>query len=166
MGIDNSLSLQELTSPSSLTPAGKTLESLARETTPPGLPSFLSLSFSPFSHFTHPQPDGLLTEMESESQAQLSQQHPPVKTSLPDAIPSNLFTSGWCLGISLCYVSTEQHLHEVNCNRGSAASGREPIPEGTNAIGDSRKTTETETRSPLATVHACTVCRWSIPGKI
>ena len=29
-----------------------------------------------------------------------------------------------------------------------------------------RKTTETETRSPLATVYACRVSRRSIPGKI
>ena len=57
------------------------------------LPSFFSspsLSFSAFSHFTHLQPDGLLTEMES--QAQLLQQHPP--SSLSGAKPSNLFPSG------------------------------------------------------------------------
>ena len=29
-----------------------------------------------------------------------------------------------------------------------------------------KKTTETEARSPLATVYACTVPGWSIPGKI
>ena len=34
------------------------------------------------------------------------------------------------------------------------------------AIRDSRKPTETEARSPLATVHACTLPWWSIPGKI
>ena len=35
-------------------------------------------------------------------------------------------------------------------------------------IGDSekKKTTETEARSSLATVYACTVPGWSIPGKI
>ena len=44
----------------------------------------------------------------------------------------------------------------------------EGLPEETNGIGDSKKkkTTETETRSPLATVYACPVPGWSVPGKI
>ena len=42
----------------------------------------------------------------------------------------------------------------------------EGLPEETNGTGDSRKTTETEARSWLATVDACTVPGWSIPGKI
>jgi len=58
-------------------------------------------------------------------------------------------------------VSTEQHLHGVNYNRGSV-SGKEE----TNGIGDSRKATETEPRASLATVYACTVPGWLIPGKI
>ena len=37
------------------------------------------------------------------------------------------------------------------------ASVAEGLPEEANAIGDSRKTTETETHSSLATVYACTV---------
>jgi len=42
-----------------------------------------------------------------------------------------------------------------------------PVPEGLQeAIGDSKKLTETEARSPLARVHACTLSWWSIPGKI
>ena len=32
----------------------------------------------------------------------------------------------------------------------------EGLPEEANAIGDRRKTTETDTRSPLSTVYACT----------
>ena len=51
---------------------------------------FLSLCFSPFSHFTHLQPDGLL--MDVESQVQLSDL---VKSSLTDAKSlQNIFSSG------------------------------------------------------------------------
>ena len=42
----------------------------------------------------------------------------------------------------------------------------EGLPEQATGIGDSRKTTETETRTTLATAYACTVPGWSIPGKI
>ena len=41
----------------------------------------------------------------------------------------------------------------------------EGLPEETNGIGGSRKMTETESRSSLATVYACTVSGWSIPAK-
>jgi len=41
----------------------------------------------------------------------------------------------------------------------------EGLPEET-GIGDSRKTTETESRSSLTMVYACTVSGWSIPGKV
>jgi len=45
MGINNSLNLQQSwTSPSYIRLAGQTLENVARVTTPPCLPSFLSLS--------------------------------------------------------------------------------------------------------------------------
>ena len=80
------------------------------------LPSFFSspsLSFSAFSNFTHLQPDGLLTEMES--QAQLLQQHPP--SSLSAAKPSNLFPSGEH-GRCLCLPNSIR----VNYNRGSTSS--------------------------------------------
>jgi len=43
----------------------------------------------------------------------------------------------------------------------------EGLQEEANDFGDSRKkSTETESRSSLATVYACTVSRPSIPGKI
>ena len=43
----------------------------------------------------------------------------------------------------------------------------EGFPEEINGIGDSRKkTTETEARSSSATVYACGVSGWLIPGKI
>ena len=87
--------------------------------------------------------------MESQAQLSLAPRRQAFKTSISQA--------AWCLG-------TEQHLHGVNYNRGSA-SGRGPTG------GDQRdwrlkKTTETETRSQLATVYTCTVPGWSIPGKI
>ena len=62
------------------------------------------------------------------------------------------------------YPSTEQHLHGVNYGRESA-NGRGRIPKETNGIGETEETTETESRSPLATVDACTVPGWLIPGK-
>jgi len=57
------------------------------------------------------------------------------------------------------YVSTEQQLHGVNYSRGSyqwqrAYSYRR---RPTTLETQEKKTTETETRSPLATVYACTV---------
>ena len=42
----------------------------------------------------------------------------------------------------------------------------EGIPEEANGIGDPRKTTETEARSPLATVHACTIPGGRFPAKM
>jgi len=33
-------------------------------------------------------------------------------------------------------------------------------------MSSTKKTTETESRSPLATVYTCTVLGWSTPGKI
>ena len=41
----------------------------------------------------------------------------------------------------------------------------EGLPEEANAIGNSRKTTETETRYTLATVYACTVPGGRFPAK-
>ena len=63
------------------------------------------------------------------------------------------------------YVSTEQHLHGVNQNR-EGASGRGPTGGEQRHWRLKKKTTETEARSSLATVCACMVPRWSIPGKI
>ena len=42
----------------------------------------------------------------------------------------------------------------------------EGLPEQATGIEDSRKTTETETRSTPATAYACSVPGGSIPGKI
>ena len=110
MGTNNSLSLQESWNlpPSSISLARQTLSSLARVTTPPCLPSFLTLPlFLPFSHFTHLQPEGIQKEMES--RAQLSQQH----RSRRQAFKTSIFTSGlvpWhqptCPPNSICMETT------------------------------------------------------------
>ena len=39
------------------------------------------------------------------------------------------------------------------------------LPEEANAIGDSRKTTETESRTSLVTVYTCTVPGCQFPAK-
>ena len=44
----------------------------------------------------------------------------------------------------------------------------EGLPEEANGIGDRRKTTETQTRSSLSTVYACTGCfppKYELPRK-
>ena len=111
------------------------------------LPSFFSspsLSFSAFSNFTHLQPDGLLTEMES--QAQLLQQHPP--SSLSGAKSSNLFPSGEHGGL-LCLPNSIR----VNYNRGSTSG------IGPTGIGNSRRKNDRDGSTLLAGnslgVHSC-----------
>ena len=92
-----------------------------------------------------------------ESQAQLSQQHRSQTQSLQNFnIPKR--RGAWaqprCLSNRICMESTTAEEAQV--------------PTG----GDQRhwrlktKTTETESRSPLATVYACTASWWSVPGKI
>ena len=81
------------------------------------------LYFSPFSHFTHLQPDGLPTEMES--QAQLS----PRQNVAPKRKPSKLIPKRrdvW----APANVSTEQHLHGVNYNKGALVA--DGLPEKAN----------------------------------
>jgi len=57
------------------------------------------------------------------------------------------------------------YLHSIVATT-EGAPAVEGIPEEANGIGDPRKTTETETRSPSATAYACTFGGPSIPGKI
>jgi len=158
IGSNNSLSLQESwhLPPFSISHAGQTRSSLARMTTPPCLPSSLALLlFLPFFHFTHLQPEGLRKEMES--RAQLSQQH---RSQSPRLQTFNIHKR-----LAPTYVSTEQHLHGDNYNRGSA-SGRGPTRGDQRHWRLKKKTTETETCSSLARVYACVIPGWSIPGKI
>jgi len=90
-----------------------------------------------------------------------------IATSLQDTKASNfntgtVFPSG--LGTSLRV--TEQQLHGVNYNRGSASS-KGPTGGGQRHWRlKKKKKTETQARSPLATAYSCTVSGWSIPGKI
>ena len=86
-----------------------TRDSLACDTTP----LFLSLSFSPFSHFIHLE--------EIESQAQLSQQHSPCQ-NLASRRHTKLIPKRRDVRAP-AYMSADQLLHGVNYNRGSA-SGR------------------------------------------
>ena len=94
-----------------------------------------------------------------ESQAQLSRQHPPCRFS--DAKPSNFNTPHE--GVVTECPSTGLPINILESNTIEGAPVLEGIPEEANGIGDPRKTTETDSRSPLATAYAC---RRSIPGKI
>ena len=147
----------KLTSPpSSLSLAGQTLESLANETTSPCLPSFLA--FPPILPLHSPSTRGA-TNRNGVSSSTVT------AASLPAANPSNINIqkAAWWLGTSQRF--TEQHLHGVNYKRGSASS-REPNGGVQRHWKLKKKTTETVTRSSLATVYACRVSGWSIPGKI
>ena len=143
-----------------------------------GLAGHNLLSLSPFSHFSHIPTEGLRTEMVS--QAQPSQQH---RSQTP--ILQNFNTLKRRCAWAPAYVSSEQHLHGVNYNgldgrslvlgrktggsahlqrTGGSASGRGPTG-GDQRHWGLKKSTETEARSSLATVYACRVYWWSIPGK-
>ena len=66
-----------------------------------------------------------------------------------------------CLGAPYAsHVST--NLESTTTEGASAAGG---LPEEANAIGDSRKTTETESRTSLVTVYTCTVPGCQFPAK-
>ena len=119
-------------------------------TTAPCLPFLLALPlFLPILPLHSPSITGT-----TESQAQLSQQHRSQTPSLQNFnIPKR--RGAW---------AAEQHLQEVTTTEGAPVA--EGLPEEINGIGDSRKTTETETRSWLETFYACTIPGWSIPGKI
>jgi len=70
MGINNFLSLQESwhLPPPPFASRGRLSRVWPARLLLPAFLLFLSLSFSPFSHFTHLQPDELLTEMEYQAQ--------------------------------------------------------------------------------------------------
>ena len=95
-----------------------------------------------------------------ESQAQLSQQHPPCRSQTPCLQSFNIYISKqcgvWapatCLPNSICMPSSQLQQKERQWQR---AYRRRPTP-----LETQEKTTETETRSPQATVYAC-----SLPGK-
>jgi len=73
--------------------------------------------------------------------------------------------AAWCLGTNLRAYRTALHAG-LNYNR-RCTSGRKPIPEEANAIGDSRKKNDRD-RSTLTTGYSLRVqnSRRSIPGKI
>ena len=161
MGTNNSLSLQEnwhlLISSLSLT--GQTFESLASETTPPCLPSFLALPlflpFLPILPLHSPSTEGLRS-LKLNCHSDIARRRQSFKTSIFEQ---------WRGAWAPAYVSMEQHLHGVNYKRGSA-SGRGSTRGGQRHWRLKQKTTETETRASLATVYACRFPGWSIPGKI
>jgi len=142
-----------------------TLESLARQTTESPLPSYHSspsLTFSSFSYFTHLQPDDTTTKKCSVKLnchgniLMARSQAPSLQNSFPSGVGSGHQT----------YVPTLHYMPDSNYNR-RCTSGRGPIPEEANAIGDSRKKNDRD-RSTLPTGYSLRVhnSRRTIPGKI
>ena len=72
--------------------------------------------------------------------------------SFPDAIPYS--QAAWGLGTTVLAYGTAFQLQGLQPEGAPMAEG---LPEKAKGIGGRRKTTETETRSPLSTVYACTV---------
>jgi len=89
-----------------------------------------------------------------------AQQHRPQMPSLQNF---NIPKRRQCLGTSLRVYRTVTAWSQLQQRERlwQRAYRRRPA-----ALESQEKTTETETRSPLATVYACTVPGWSIPGKI
>ena len=128
-------------------------------TTPPCLPSFLSLRlFLPILPLHSPSARGTTNRNRVSSSTVTA-------TSLPDAKLSKLHIPKLqCGSWAQAYVLPNSICTESTTTEGAPVA--EGISEESNGIEDSRKTTETEARSSLATVYACTVPGWSIPGKI
>ena len=107
MGINSSLSLQKSwhLPPSSLSLAGQALESLARKTIPPCLPSFPP-SLSPHSPTS-------LTFNQTDYYGVSSSNASPSKRRSVTPSSQNVFQSG---GVESGHQPTSQHLHRVNYN--------------------------------------------------
>ena len=101
------------------------------------------------SSLTFNQRDYKLTE--TESQAQPSQQYHSQTAGFQTWLKHPQWRGAWAAWSQLTQKERPR---------------QRAYPEEANGVGDSRKTTETETRWSLATVDACTVPGWSIPGKI
>ena len=112
------------------------------------LPASLFSSPSPFSHSTHLQPDGLQVSSSNDTASNILLAKPRSQTpSFPQAV--------WCPGATALRVYMDS-----NTTEGA------PVAEGLQHRELKKKTTETEARASPATVDACTVSGWSIPGKI
>ena len=124
--------------PSSLSLGGQTIESLARETTPPCLISFplpLLLLHSPSTRWTTRR-NGVLSNCHTAT--------PPVKSR--SRTPSGVVSRHQ----PTCLLPRSQLQRRKR--QWQRAYQRRPTP-----LETQEKTTETETHSSLATVHACTV---------
>ena len=147
------------------------LLSLARKTTPPCfllflvLPlfqfylftfflAFLFLSFSPFLHLIHSPSTRWITNRVSSSTLQSKS-----SSSLPDARPSKLMISQPAGNQPTVY----EQQSETTTTEGAPVA--EDLPQEASDIGDSRKSTETETRSWLARAYACGVPGGRFPAK-
>ena len=130
------------------------LESLARVITPPSLPSFLALNspHSPtsltFNHRDYEKKGSLKPNCQSD----IAPRRQAFKTSI--------FSSGVVPGHQPTSIP-----NRITCRCQLQAPMAEGLPEEANAIGDSRKTTETETHSPQATVYACSFPGGRLPAK-
>ena len=146
--------------PPPLVSRGRLAGSCPRDYCPPCFPSFLALPlFLPILPLHSPS-TRRPTKRKWVSNSTIT------ATSLPDANkPLNLqcFQSSVCLGTSLrvyriAFAWSQLQQRERQWQR---AYRRRPT-----ALETQEKTTETEARSSPATVYACTVPGWSIPGKI
>ena len=156
MGTKNSLSSQESWHlPPLLVSRGKVSRALPARLLFPAFFSNSFLFFSPFSHFTYLQPDGLLTDKNEVSCStdaatsplsnfNISKRYGVLSTSLRD------------YRTALAWNQLQQRER-----RWQRAHRRRPT-----VLETQEKKTETEAHSPSPTVHACKVSGCRVPVKI
>jgi len=100
----------------------------------------------------------------TESRVRMVSKQSPTDSKLQPRSHTPSFENVFPRGVVSGHLSTEQHLHGAE-----GAPVAEGLPEapGGHDIGHSRKkTTETESHSPLPTVYTCRASSRSSPGKI
>ena len=129
MGINNFLSLQESwhLPPPPFASRGRLSRVWPARLLLPAFLLFLSLSFSPFSHFTHLQPDELLTEMEYQAQLSPRRNVAPRRQAFTETYSQAALCL--CLPSSICMESSTIEGVPV----------AESLPEEANGIGDSKQ---------------------------